>query len=197
MTENISILNGAYTGKRGLITGSGPSLLRLDEEALSAVDVILTVNYSILKVRKLRPSVPVFMLWKDAGHKDENCVPTCKVCTRDCAKIYPKEPEKYIVHEPESHLCYPEYFPRYIYNNSQFGYPWNRPSIASAIKIMELFGISHIVFAGCDSVFGNSQRCYDGESITGDDKRYLEWGYGNVLLTAISECNFKSCTFIR
>lgn len=167
MTRPIESLGGTFQGRACALVGKGPSLLHLREEHLAGIDVVLTINHAITKVRSLNLKQPVLMVWKDArtyaasvephpryGHQVPVPCPRCprgELCHR--ASVQPPDgtTELLLLHEHESVNCFPTHPQRYLFNNDRFGILWRMESIISALHIAHLLGVASLRFISFDA----------------------------------------------
>ena len=165
VTRDIEEFTNAFKGGMGAIISHGPSELLLTKEHLSGVDVVITLNAAILKVRSLALDIPVFTMQKDAGegrsdisqYETKRTTCTCLKCDEGCTgKQRPVLPETLLIHKHESHLCYPDYSKRVEFDHTRFNIMWSYPSIISAIYIMSLFGVEKVNYLCFDGICGIS-----------------------------------------
>jgi len=204
LTSNISILKSAYLGKTGAIVGSGPSIINLIHDSFLGVDVVITIDYAIARIRMLNLSMPIYTMWKDhgplKGTPDGVCnpCPGQPPCTNRCIKLSPQSPEIYVVHVHESEHCNEQYSPRYIFDNNQFGHHWGKPSVVPSIEIMRLFGVVDLKMMGFDSITsGSKQTCRDGLTAISLLDGCAYPAHALIIKDLLSRCTFKSVEFIK
>jgi len=175
VTRDIEEFTNAFKGGMGAIISHGPSELHLTKDHLSGVDVVITLNNAILKVRSLALDIPVFTMQKDSGegrsdlsqYETKGTTCTCLMCDETCTgKQRPALPETLLIHKPESHLCFHDYSKRVEFDHKRFNILWSYPSIISAIYIMSLFGIEKVKYLCFDGICGYSHDdTADGKTI--------------------------------
>ncbi len=132
------------------IVGKGPSLEHLRPEHLSGYPVI-ALYQALIPVENMQIDNPVYSLQKD--HAD----------------IVPKL-ATLLLHLHESKDCLPDYQPRIIFDNNQFGIAWNAFSQITAVKIAQWMGAKRIRFICFDSFTTGSNATYiPGKGITDHD----------------------------
>lgn len=195
---NIEILKNSMLGKSACIIAHGQSILNLQHKDLSGIDCVFVLNKAILATRILKVNIPVFYMTKDAGKPDNKCKPTCLECDTNCSKIKPLFPEILLVHEHESVKCFPNYQPRFIFNNSDYGLYWMRASVCSATHIINMMGFTDIKYFCFDEmVNGNTKTVNDGRTI--DNEKYAIRGHlqiKNELDECLINCNFEHVEWI-
>lgn len=167
MTKPIQSLSNTFLGMTGAAVGSGPSIRYITKDHFKDVDVVITLDFAELKVSSLKLDIPHFAQWKDAGHKDGRCLPTCKVCKGDCYKVRPTPPAMLLVHTLESALCWNDYEPRYSWNNEEWGYTFGGlPGATCALWNLKILGIKHLKLFCFDGItVGDTRNCCSDGSI--------------------------------
>lgn len=133
-------LKNIHHGSIISIIGKGPSLQYLAPEHLQSNPVIALYE-AIIPVELMQLNNPIYSLQKD----DVLTVP--KRATL-------------LLHEHESKNCLPNFNPRIVFNNDQFGIPWNAFSQITAVKIAQWMGANRIQFICFDSFTTGSNATY-------------------------------------
>lgn len=122
------------------IIGKGPSLQYLSPGYLQSTPVIALYE-AIIPVEVMQINNPIYSLQKD------NVLTVPKRATL-------------LLHEHESKNCLPDYRPRIVFDNAQFGIPWNAFSQITAVKIAQWMGAKKIRFICFDSFTTGSNATY-------------------------------------
>lgn len=159
MSETIiKTFRNLYKGEIMWIVGKGPSLQYLTKKDIGEGPII-AINESIIKIEGLDLPNPVFSMQKDGGNRKSHSrhrslVPDCDYtpnCGDKCGDmIRPKRGATLLVHKHESLYCFPDYFPRYVFDWKELGLPKNRFSQILAIKIGLLMGCVKFHFVSFD-----------------------------------------------
>jgi hypothetical protein len=165
MTYPVEIFCGKFAGKTAGVIVDGPSIARLTETSLEGLDLIMTINFASIKLRKLKITVPLFTMWKDPGKKDEFMLPICQKCTQDCIRPVPQAPELLLVHLIESRKCSPDYENRFIWDNNNYSLTWSIPSNCAAVSILKMMGVVRLKMFCFDARNGDYGESWDGETI--------------------------------
>ena len=170
--KDISVLKDKFRGATAALVATGPSLLNLTVKDMEKQDLILTLNFAILKVRTLQTCGALFTMQKDIH------------CVR------PKEPEMLLVHRHESLGAFPDYPRQYLFNNEEFGFPWWRPSVVSALCILRLMGVARVRMIAFDALTtGDCHSTYDGLTVTHHFQEYKN--QVDITRLALRECGYE------
>ena len=148
-----------YKGQTVWIVGKGPSLQYLKKRDIGPGPVI-TINQSLIKVEEIDLPNPIYAMMKDGGNRKRICIPH-KLNPPDCdytpncgdacgGTVRPKQGATLLVHKHESLYCYPDYFPRYVFDWKEFKLKRNQFSLIIAIRIGVLMGCAKFHIVSCD-----------------------------------------------
>ena len=138
------------------VVGKGESIKNLSVDYFANGPVI-ALNHAIIKVNDLKLSNVVYSMQKDGNHGGRRkCkYPNCYNCKDFCVD---PSPAILLVHEHESKLCFENYKPRYVFDNTQLGL---RPTDFSALTCIQLaknMGCNKIIFLCFDAINGDYSR---------------------------------------
>lgn len=140
-------LRNIHTGQTVSIIGKGKSLQYIRPEHIEP-GIVIALYQAIIPIEEMGLAYPIYSLQKD--HAD----------------TVPKQ-ATLLLHLHESKDCLPDYQPRIIFDNNDFGIPWNAFSQITAVKIAQFMGCNRVNFVCFDSFTTGSNATYiPGKGIT-------------------------------
>ena len=168
-------LKNKHQGEDVYIIGKGPSLQYLTKDMIGE-GVVITINDAIVKIEELNLPNKIYAMEKDGWYVDN------KPCfePHDCSihSIMPKEDGKttLLVHKHESLNCLPNFKPRLVFDNEEFGLHFQHFSALSCIQIAKLMGCKKFYFISFDAYTHQDASTYiPGKGITGVCHDYLRY----------------------
>jgi hypothetical protein len=142
--ETVSNYSNVFAGLPLWVIGRGASLARLSAGDIGRGPVV-AINQAIEQVETLNLSNPLFSMQKDRyfckpraarvlAHKHESYAWSGAVLERDGALLFDCE--------------------------SDFGYPWNVPSVVACVGLAKLWNCSRVVFLCCDATTDGDTRAF-------------------------------------
>lgn len=155
-----------HPGSTAYIVGRGPSLLGLTAGDFGPGPVI-ALNSTIVHLRKLGLSNPVYFMWKDGclphGLTDNN--PT----EHDCTLIRPEPGEVFVTSLAEGRYCLPDYPLRHVVDVEALGVPWYTMSAPVAVLVAHAMGCSDVIMLGQDGPLTGDWHAVDADGTLVDD----------------------------
>ncbi|MEI7424188.1 MAG: hypothetical protein WCK18_18945 [Prolixibacteraceae bacterium] len=157
--KKIALLKDVHLGQTCYIIGTGKSALKLTSSDFGD-GFVIAINSILSYIESLNLTIPVYSQYKDGNYPEPQCtVLTCENCIADQP---PPKQSVLLLHVHHALNCFPDYEPKYYFDNYDYGLRDIDFSHKSAVRNAEFLGASQLIFYGFDSITKNDSSNISG-----------------------------------